>query len=120
MRDGDQPALEELLAEDVVAWTDGGLEPGAVRRPVLGVAKVARFLATAGDRLPVAVQGHIAEVNGDAAVVAATGAEVLGVLSPEFGPQGLVGIRAVTDRGRLAFFVRQWDASGQATLRIGP
>jgi hypothetical protein len=43
------------------------------------------------------------------------GGEVVGVLCVEFGPQGLVGIRAVTDLGRLAFLGRQWaESSGRS------
>jgi RNA polymerase sigma-70 factor (ECF subfamily) len=108
IREEDTAALEELLADDVVAWSDGGGQPGVVRRPIHGAAKVGRFLAAVKGRIPEAARGHAAEVNGDAALVAAVGAEVVGVLAPEFGPQGMVGLRAVADPARLVFLSRQW------------
>ncbi|MYS21678.1 RNA polymerase sigma-70 factor, ECF subfamily [Streptomyces sp. DvalAA-14] len=120
IREEDPAALEELLAEDVVAWSDGGGQPGVVRRPVLGAAKVGRFLAGVRGRIPQGASGHIAEVNGGAALVAAAGSEVVGVLAPEFGPQGLVGIRAVADPARLVFAGRQWaDRGGRSGTRDG-
>ncbi|MER0444150.1 RNA polymerase sigma-70 factor [Streptomyces sp. Edi4] len=43
-RGGDLGALTELLAEDVVAWSDGGGKVSAARRPVVGRTKVLAFL----------------------------------------------------------------------------
>ncbi|WP_329137300.1 RNA polymerase subunit sigma-24 [Streptomyces sp. NBC_01476] len=110
IREEDTAALEEALADDVVAWSDGAGRPDVIRRPVLGAVKVARFLLAAGGRIPDDAQGHIAEVNGDPALLAVAGGEVVGVLAPEFGAQGMVGIRAVADPARLSFVSRQWAA----------
>jgi RNA polymerase sigma-70 factor (ECF subfamily) len=108
--DEDRAAVEVLLADDVVAWSDGGWEPGAVRRPILGPVKVGRFLAGVRARAPEGIRGTVAEVNGDAAVVGTAGDEVVGVLVPEFGERGMVGIRTVADPARLAYLTRQWAA----------
>jgi RNA polymerase sigma-70 factor, ECF subfamily len=43
--DGDLGALEELLAEDAVLYSDGGGKAAAARLPVYGAAKIARFMA---------------------------------------------------------------------------
>jgi RNA polymerase sigma-70 factor (ECF subfamily) len=43
--EGDLDALEEMLAADVVVYGDGGGKARAARRPILGVSRVARFLA---------------------------------------------------------------------------
>ncbi|MFF7155261.1 sigma factor-like helix-turn-helix DNA-binding protein [Streptomyces sp. NPDC008139] len=107
-----QQALAELLADDVVAWSDGGGVPGTARRPALGAAKVARFLAGLISQAPAGTRGRIVEINGDAAVLATTGDVVVAVVAPEFGPQGLVGIRTVADPGRLLFLNRQWARRG--------
>ncbi|MEW2520969.1 sigma factor-like helix-turn-helix DNA-binding protein [Actinacidiphila alni] len=107
----DQAALTELLADDVVAWSDGGGVPGTVRRPVLGAAKVGRVLARLITGVPPGTRGRIAEINGDAALLATAGDTVVGVVAPEFGPLGLVGIRTVADPGRLVFVNRQWSAA---------
>lgn len=104
----DQEGLTELLAEDVVAWSDGGGVPGAARRPALGAAKVGRFLAGLISQAPTGTRGRVVEINGDAAVLATARDVVVAVVAPEFGPQGLVGIRTVADPGRLVFLNRQW------------
>lgn len=41
---GDMEALERLLAEDVVLYSDGGGKAPAVRKPVSGAVRIARFL----------------------------------------------------------------------------
>jgi hypothetical protein len=106
--DADEDALAELLSEDVVAWSDGAGQDGTARRPVLGAVKVGRFLAGLLAKAPEGTYGTVAEINGDAAVVALAAGEVVGVLAPEFSPQGLVGIRTVADPLRLVFLNRQW------------
>lgn len=108
--DEERAAVEVLLADDVVAWSDGGWEPGAVRRPILGAAKVGRFLTGLRARAPEDTNGTVVEVNGDAAVVGTARDEVVGVLVPEFGERGIVGIRTVADPARLAYLTRQWAA----------
>lgn len=117
--DADQEALEALLAEDVVAWSDGG-GSGVPRRPVLGVTKVARFLAGLLGKAPSGTRGNLAEVNGDAALVATAAAGVVGALVPEFGPQGLVvGVRTISDPVRLVYLARQWArAAAQAQAGV--
>jgi RNA polymerase sigma-70 factor (ECF subfamily) len=113
--EADKEALEALLADDVVSWSDGG-DARVSRRPVLGVAKVARFLAGLLAKAPVGTRGNPAEVNGDAAVVATVRTQVVGVLVPEFGPQGLVaGIRTISDPARLAYTAGQWAALSAGT-----
>jgi RNA polymerase sigma-70 factor (ECF subfamily) len=43
--EGDLAALEALLAEDAVLYADGGGKAVAARRPLVGGARIARFLA---------------------------------------------------------------------------
>jgi RNA polymerase sigma-70 factor (ECF subfamily) len=49
---GDDEELISLLAEDAVAYTDGGGKVRASPRPIVGAAKVARFLTVAARRGP--------------------------------------------------------------------
>ncbi|WP_310739478.1 sigma factor [Microbispora sp. H10830] len=42
---GDLAGLERVLAADVVAWSDGGGRVSSALRPVVGAAKVCRYLA---------------------------------------------------------------------------
>ncbi len=63
---GDLAGLTALLSEDVVAWTDGGGKVKAALRPIIGRAKVLRFLAGVAAKYgestayPVTVNGHAA------------------------------------------------------------
>jgi RNA polymerase sigma factor (sigma-70 family) len=61
-REGDLRGLQQLLAADVSAWADGGGKVTAARRPVLGPARVARYLAGAlrAERLPASRSGATA------------------------------------------------------------
>ncbi|MCQ4045033.1 RNA polymerase sigma-70 factor [Streptantibioticus rubrisoli] len=106
--DGDLAGLEELLAQDVVSWADGGGTVSAARRPVLGPSKVARLVAGLVVKSPPGLRVEIAEVNGEPALVALLRSKVLGVLVPEFSRQGIVGLRNVLNPRKLEFFGRQW------------
>ncbi|MFG3280923.1 RNA polymerase sigma-70 factor [Streptomyces sp. NPDC048111] len=64
---GDLGALADLLAEDVVAWSDGGGKVSAARRPVIGRAKVLAFLTGLLTRYAVEAF-EIVDVNGGPAV----------------------------------------------------
>ncbi|MBB5850000.1 RNA polymerase sigma-70 factor [Amycolatopsis umgeniensis] len=110
-RDGDLPALESLLAADVTAWSDGGGEVTAARRPVHGAAKVARLYAGmyAG---AAQVSIEIGEVNGGPAVIATAGCALYGILGFEVVDGRISGLRAVANPGKLAFLSRQLSRSG--------
>jgi RNA polymerase sigma-70 factor, ECF subfamily len=63
---GDQEGLLELLADDVVAYADGGGKGPAFPKPVYGRTKVARLLlgpTGSGERAGVAAM-RLAEING--------------------------------------------------------
>ncbi|WP_245828459.1 RNA polymerase sigma factor SigJ [Micromonospora avicenniae] len=62
-RDGDLAALTGLVAQDAIAWTDGGGRVRAARNPIVGADRVARFVAGVyGPRRPVTVRRM--EFNG--------------------------------------------------------
>src|SRR5262245_49474092 len=64
--DGDVPALERMLAEDVVAWSDGGGKAPAAKWPVVGREKFLRVLGGLA-RHPLwnrAAVGTVGTVNG--------------------------------------------------------
>jgi hypothetical protein len=73
---------------------------------------VGRFPGRGTGRIGADARGHIGELNGDAAPVAAVGNEAVGVLAPEFGPLGMAHVREVTDPARLVLRGGQWRAEG--------
>ncbi|MCX5383992.1 RNA polymerase sigma-70 factor [Streptomyces sp. NBC_00083] len=62
-RGGDLAALTELLAEDVVAWSDGGGKVTAARRPVTGRTKVLALITGLLDRYEIEAF-DVLDVNG--------------------------------------------------------
>ncbi|MYS61418.1 MULTISPECIES: sigma factor-like helix-turn-helix DNA-binding protein [Streptomycetaceae] len=108
--DGDLAGAAEFLSQDVVAWADGGgVIDGAARRPVLGAEKAARYVSGVLARAPRSVlELSVAEVNSEPSAVAVLGTAVVGVLVPEFGPDGIVGLRNVLNPHKLEFIGRQW------------
>ncbi|MFE9635438.1 RNA polymerase sigma factor SigJ [Streptomyces sp. NPDC006463] len=105
---GDVAGLEQLLADDVVAWSDGGGQVSAARRPVTGRAKVLRYLLGMGARPEAALLTfEFGEANGDpAALILADGA-LAGVVVPEVREGLVVGVRTVLTPGKLAFAAGQ-------------
>lgn len=66
-RGGDLGTLTELLAEDVVAWNDGGGRTRAALHPVQGRERVAAFIAGLSSRYGFGAT-EIVEANGEPAV----------------------------------------------------
>lgn len=103
---GDVPALERMLAEDVVAWADGGGKAPAARRPLVGRDQVLRSLLALTEyaqriRLTTDV------VNGEPAVVLYLDDRLSGITVPEFDGDRIVAIRSIANPDKLAFFAKQ-------------
>jgi hypothetical protein len=100
---GDVQALEQLLADDVVSWADGGGTVTAARRPVVGKAKVLRYLGGMRTRPEVAlVEAEIVEVNGAPAALLRLAGTVVAVLAPEVGGDQVASIRMIVNPAKLA------------------
>jgi RNA polymerase sigma-70 factor (TIGR02957 family) len=111
-RDGDVAGLEALLADDVVARSDGGGVVNAARVPVLGREKVARYLAGVFAKFTQGLAGGFAEVNGSPAIVAFRGDELQSVLVVSTDGDRITRLDFVLNPAKLAF------AGGQLS-RIG-
>lgn len=101
---GDLDGLLEMLAADVVAWSDGGADQRAARRPVLGPERVALFITgiarrhlESGEEIDVV---H-ARVNGDPGVVVRIAGQVFMTLALELAPEGIRAIRTVLNPRKL-------------------
>ncbi|TDP89211.1 RNA polymerase sigma-70 factor [Labedaea rhizosphaerae] len=108
---GAMAELESLLAQDVVSTADGGGKATAARRPILGRAKVARYLTgTAWDRFPDLRYEHL-EVNGQPAIIGRSGDTVLGLLLATESDGRLAAFHIVANPDKLAFLARQLSRS---------
>lgn len=102
MRDVD--GLVDLLAADVVSWSDGGAKRRAARYPVIGADKVARFLiglSRNGEKLTPSTS--MVMVNGEPAIQIDIGGELYGVMAFEIVEDRIQGIRNVINPDKLAY-----------------
>lgn len=106
--DGDLAALEQVLTEDVVSWSDGGGKVTAGRRPITGREKVLRFLAGIGQH-PRAVDAEftVEVVNGQLAMLMFEAGELTAVMLPEVRDGKLAEIRNVVNPDKLTYLAAQ-------------
>lgn len=101
---GDLDALHAVLADDVVAWSDGGPHRYAARRPVLGRHRVGRFVVGVARRAverSETLDLHPTRVNGDPGVVAVVDGTPALVMAFQLGPVGIQGVRIVLNPEKL-------------------
>ncbi|MEU1423996.1 RNA polymerase sigma-70 factor [Kitasatospora sp. NPDC005751] len=112
---GELAQLEELLAGQVVAWSDGGGKVGAARRPVVGRENVARFLAGLFARWATGVRIEVVEANGTAMVLGWEGGALMSCGALELGGAGITGVRLIRNPDKLAFLAHQCSGLSQNT-----
>ena len=100
--DGDVPALVNMLAQDVVTWTDGGGRAKAALRPIVGPAKSARFLAAIAQNTPATTQITPALVNGQPGFVAVDDSMVTAAIEFDIVAGQIVGIEVVVNPDKLS------------------
>ncbi|MCI3221223.1 RNA polymerase sigma factor SigJ [Streptomyces sp. NP-1717] len=103
---GDLDALLEILAPDVVMWSDGGGKAqGAVGlRPIRGRDSVARLLAVVAPSSGKALRIAFRSVNGDPAVLLLAGDAPYAVVVVDLTPEGdqVCGIYAIANPDKLS------------------
>jgi RNA polymerase sigma-70 factor (TIGR02957 family) len=97
---GDVGGLEALLAEDVVAWSDGGGKVTAARRLIVGRDRVIRFVAGVVGRLG-PVEPAFEEVNGHLALVGRLDGTPVIVADFEVSRGRIVALRNVLNPDKL-------------------
>ncbi|HWA65967.1 MAG TPA: RNA polymerase sigma-70 factor [Mycobacteriales bacterium] len=98
---GDLDDLLQLLAEDVVLWTDGGGVVKAARRPIHGAPKVARFLLAIAGGIPAATEFRPSSINGRPGYLFVEDGVVTATLSVDIVDGVIVGIAAVLNPAKL-------------------
>ncbi|MFC9995289.1 RNA polymerase sigma-70 factor [Nocardia sp. NPDC127526] len=124
---GDTEPLARLLTDNAFSIADGGGKVHARKTPVLGVARVARYLhnlfhPNAAKRA--LVDGvpsiYAVEINGGPAVLLEIGGQVYGVFSIEATADGVAAIHIQVNPDKLVHLQRQWAAAGpQRPYRTG-
>lgn len=103
---GDLGALSDVLAADVVAWSDGGGRVAAARRPIAGRDAVARFVLGLLRQAPPDLALRPGEVNGEPAVIATAGGQPFSVLVLEMSDEAIQTLRFVVNPEKLAAISR--------------
>jgi RNA polymerase sigma-70 factor (TIGR02957 family) len=106
--DGDVPALERMLADDVVIWSDGGGKAPAARRPVAGRTNVLRALLTLGTHpMRPRMTFTVEMVNGGPALMIRLDDRLAAVVVPELDGGRIAAIHGVTNPDKLSFAASQ-------------
>ncbi len=108
---GDVDGLAAMLADDAIAYTDGGGETRAARRPVRDRRRVALFLANLAARLPEETAVEVTDVNGRAGAVLRSGGEIVAVLDVDVLDGRVAQVLIVAAPSKLAAVPRSaWRA----------
>ncbi len=99
---GDMDGLLALLANDAVAWADGGGKFAAARRPVLGAEHVARFLAAVVRKWRSAGEVRVDPVNGGLGLSHHTGGRLRGVITINAAAGRVAQVFIVVNPDKLA------------------
>lgn len=99
---GELQALENVLAQNVVLWSDGGDKVAAARRPIFGAHNVARFLLGIVRTAPPDAAVRPVRVNGDPGFRLDTPAGPFSVLALELAGERIVGVRIIVNPDKLA------------------
>jgi RNA polymerase sigma-70 factor (ECF subfamily) len=102
----DVDALVALLAEDAVAWTDGGGKAKAAPRPVVGAGRVARFLSGISRDVAPEASVHQLRLNGQPGLVISLGDEVRVVVVLDIEEGRITGVRIVVNPEKLGAVAR--------------
>jgi RNA polymerase sigma-70 factor (TIGR02957 family) len=99
---GDLAALEELFAADVVSYADGGGVATAARIPVLGRARVAKFISSFASHFWTGVTVTPMVTNGQSSFLVSRGDTLLALASIDASEQGIGQILWILNPAKLA------------------
>ncbi len=116
---GELAELEDLLAGDVVAYSDGGGKARAARKPVVGRDKVIRFIGNLLRRFGPSPYAHVVEANGEPAAQISLGGQD-SLVSVDVRDGRVHSILTVLNPDKLAWVRRDDEAvRAAAAVRAG-
>ncbi|MEU9336583.1 RNA polymerase sigma-70 factor [Streptomyces sp. NPDC048290] len=104
-RTGDLAVLEDVLAADVVSYSDGDGTRGASRIPVVGRLHVSRYLVAFAPRFWPQADIRWVEANGRPAVLVSSGGAAVALLSVDVSADGIERIMWVMNPAKLSPYV---------------
>ena len=104
VRAADVDGLINVLADDIVAWSDGGPNRRAARHPIMGSDRVARFLiGIAHHSVGIDLTATPVTIGGDPGVRLANGDELYGVMAFRIVEGRIQSIRSVINPDKLSW-----------------
>ncbi|MFF4052478.1 RNA polymerase sigma-70 factor [Streptomyces chartreusis] len=104
-RTGSLSGLENVLAEDVVSYADGGGIRGASKNPVVGRLHVSKYLAAFAPRFWPPADVRWVEANGRPAVLVSAEGNPVALLCVDVSERGIERIMWVMNPAKLAPYV---------------
>ncbi|MER7818225.1 RNA polymerase sigma-70 factor [Streptomyces sp. NPDC096153] len=106
---GDLSTLEDVLASDVVSYSDGGGVRQASRIPVVGRPHVSKYVAAFAPRFWPGAEVRWVEANGLPAVLVSSDGNAFALLSVDVSADGIEQIMWVMNPAKLSPFVASLD-----------
>ncbi|MEU6609062.1 RNA polymerase sigma-70 factor [Streptomyces shenzhenensis] len=107
---GELTVLEDLLAADVVSYTDGGGIRGASKIPVLGRLRVAKFLVALAPRFWPQADVQWVDANGRPSVLVSADGNAVALLCIDASAEGIDRIMWVMNPSKLLPYVASLNA----------
>lgn len=98
---GDLDALQRMLADEVVAWSDGGGRAKAARNPVFGPDRVGRLCLGLARKGGAGLDVEVATINGWPGLVARREGKVVVTLSIETDGEKIYALHVVNNPDKL-------------------
>jgi RNA polymerase sigma-70 factor (TIGR02957 family) len=110
---GNMAALENLFAEDVASYSDGGGLVRAAQKPVFGRERVAKFVAAFSSHFWTGVTLESVEVNGQSSVLMLREASVAALATIDASVQGIDQILWLMRPSKLSAVSRSGQRVGE-------
>ena len=98
---GDMQGLLDLLADDVIHWSDGGGKVAAALNPIQGAEKVARLFIGLASKMPAGFSLRLAQVNGQLGMIIYDGSRPYCVFAADVADGKIHAIRIVVNPDKL-------------------
>lgn len=98
---GDLGGLEQLLAEEVTAWSDGGGKAFAAKRPLHGRAEVAKVYLGIFAKAPQGASADVVEINGWPSLLVRIDGAITAIINIETDGDRIFAIRSVVNPDKL-------------------
>ncbi|AVH60614.1 MULTISPECIES: RNA polymerase sigma-70 factor [Streptomyces] len=102
---GNLTVLEDVLAADVVSYSDGGGAVRATKIPVVGRPHVSKYLVAFAPRFWTGTDSRWVEANGQPAVLVSYGGNPLALLSIDVSAEGIDQLMWVMNPAKLSPYV---------------